>query len=318
MPKGQRTTPFLQWVGGKRQLLSVLARIITHKSLAYYEPFLGGGSVFFHFADRRRFQRAILNDANPELINCYEVVRDRLKELLVRLDTYRKEPNWDSRDNFLKIRAMEFDDPIEKAARTIYLNRTSFNSLYRVNQTGKFNSPFGQYVNPTLYNRASIEACSEALCRFATLRVGGFTDAVKDAKAGDLVYFDPPYIPVSKTSSFTAYTGQFGVAEQTVLANLFRDLFSRGVMVIQSNSDSPVIHKLYEDFDIRVVKAKRVINSKGDQRGDVNEVVIIGQPKDLKIDVPVANYLPDIFPLECEKCGNLYSSADIICSRCEQ
>jgi len=307
---------FLKWVGGKRQLLQVLSQIITHKSLNYYEPCLGGGAVFFHFAAKRRFQKAVLNDANPELINCYEVVRDQLRSLLQRLDKYRADPDWNTQAYFNQVRSEKLSDPVEQAARTIYLNHLGFNGLFRVNRAGEFNAPFGKYNNPHLYNKVNITACSETLRGYATLRTGDFSEAVKDAKAGDLVYFDPPYVPISKTANFTAYTGQFGEKEQERLASLFRELFDRGVMVIQSNSDSPIIRKLYEGFDLHVVGAKRMVNSKGDKRGEINELVIVGQPKNLKVDVPAATGLPDVFPLECADCGEIYSTSDIICPKC--
>jgi len=308
-----RTAPFLKWVGGKSQLLRVLSRLITHKSLTYYEPFIGGAATFFYFADRRRFRQAVLNDFNPELINCYQVVRDQLPPLLRRLDQYKLDPDWNTEAQFKRVRAEEHADPVEKAARTLYLNRTCFNGLYRVNRSGKFNSPYGKYDNPSLYDPDNILACQETLQRFATLRVGGFAEAVHDAQAGDLVYFDPPYVPVSDTASFTAYAGEFGPDQQRELAELFRRLVDRGVMCVQSNSDAPLVHELYQGFDSHTVGAKRNVNSKGDKRGEVNELVIVGQPKHLKIDVPAHNYMPAMFPLECADCGAFYSSAEIVC-----
>jgi DNA adenine methylase len=311
-----RAAPFLKWVGGKRQLLAVLSKLITHKSKTYYEPFLGGGAVFFHFADRRRFQRAILNDANPELINCYTVVRDQLGVLLKRLDAYKADPEWNTETYFKEVRSLEPTDPIEMAARTIYLNRTCFNGLYRVNKAGKFNTPFGKYDNPNLYDNTNIRACSEVLQRFSTLRAGDYTTATQDAQAGDIVYFDPPYVPVSETANFTAYTGQFGPKEQWHLAVLFRSLVDRGVLTIQSNSDSPLVRELYEAFDIHVVGAKRSINSKGDKRGEINELVVVGRPAKMEIDVPAVSYIPNEFPLECSDCNTIYNSADIVCPKC--
>lgn len=311
----RRTAPFLKWVGGKSQLLKALSELITHKSLTYYEPFLGGGAVFFYFSDRKRFRQAVLNDFNPELINTYEVVRDQLPDLLRSLDAIQDDPMWNSKDYFETMRSSEPGDPIDRAARMIYLNKTAFNGLWRVNRQGKFNAPFGKYKNPRLYSRSGIEACSEAL-QNATLRVGGYYDAVKDAEAGDLVYFDPPYVPVSRTANFTSYAGEFGSDQQHQLASLFRELYEKGVFVVQSNSDAPLVRELYNGFDMNIVGAKRSINSKGDSRGEVNEVVIVGKPNNLKIDVPANTYLPDIFPLECADCGTIYSSSDIVCIQC--
>jgi DNA adenine methylase len=313
MPK--RTSPFLKWVGGKSQLLRVLTRLISKKSLTYYEPFLGGGAVFFHFFDKRRFQQAVLSDANAELINCYKVVRDCLPELLQRLDAYQRDPDWNTQDYFEQVRAEIPFDFVEEAARTIYLNKTCYNGLYRTNRAGHFNAPFGKYENPQFYNRASITACSDALQR-ATLRVGDYRETISDIREGDLVYFDPPYAPLSETSNFTSYTGQFGTEEQEALSHLFKALYDRGIIAIQSNSDTPLIRELYKDFDLHVVPAKRSVNSKGDRRGEVNELVIIGQPKDLKVDVPAMTYLPDVFPVECADCGTLYVTSDIVCTNC--
>jgi DNA adenine methylase len=311
-----RTKPILKWVGGKSQLLKPLAELITNKSRTYYEPFLGGGAVFFHFADHYRFRSAVLNDYNSDLINCYEVVRDRLPELLRRLDAIKREPDWNTREYFEAVRAQEPTDPIERAARLIYLNKTAFNGLYRVNRAGKFNVPFGKYKNPTLYHHATMIACSEALQTYATLCTGDYADAVKDAKEGDLVYFDPPYVPVSETSNFTSYSSQFGPDEQQQLATLFRELYDRGVIVVQSNSDAPLVRELYAGFDQHVVGAKRSINSKGDRRGEVNELVIVGKPKDLRIEIPAAPHMTDISPVECTTCGTVYSSSAIVCPSC--
>lgn len=311
-----KTTPFLKWVGGKRQLLKTISALITHKSRTYYEPFIGGGATFFHFADRKRFQQAILNDANPELINCYTMVRDRLPDLLKRLDAYRLDPGWNTQAHFEQIRGVEFEDPVERAARTIYLNRTCFNGLYRVNRAGKFNSPFGKYDNPNLYDATNIQACSDALQRFADLRCGDYSAAVHDAQPGDIVYFDPPYVPVSETSNFTSYAGQFGHNEQRSLAALFKELVARGVMAIQSNSDAPLVRELYADFAIHVVGAKRSVNSKADKRGEVNELVIVGKPSVVDFDVTSVSYTPTDFPTECAVCEAIYNSADIECPQC--
>jgi DNA adenine methylase len=309
-----RTTPFLKWVGGKRQLLLTLSKLITHKSLTFYEPFLGGGAVFFHFADRRRFQKAVLNDANPELVNCYEVVRDRLPDLIKRLDAYKRDPDWNTKPYFESVRSLIPTDQVKRAARFIYLNRTSFNGLYRVNQAGKFNAPFGKYDNPSLYDYGTLLHCSEALQQFATLRVGDYATAVQDAQAGDIVYFDPPYVPVSFTASFTSYAGEFGPKQQGELALLFRELVSRGVLTILSNSDTSLVRELYDGFDLHVVRARRNVNSKGDKRGPVNELAVVGKPAVMKVDV-LAEGLP-IFPVECAGCDTVYNTADIVCPKC--
>lgn len=313
----RRTTPFLKWAGGKRQLLAILTKLISQKSVTYYEPFLGGGSVFFYFADRKRFRNAILSDINPDLINCYTVVKDSPQALMALLDSYQKTPTWNTPEYFEHVRTLNTTDPIEQAARLIYLNKTAFNGLYRVNKYGVFNVPFGKYPNPKLYNQITLTNCSKALRKFAFLHQGDYAEILSNAKEGDLVYMDPPYIPVSTTANFTSYTaGNFGLEEQKKLARLFQELFNRGVIVIQSNSDTPQTRKLYEGFKIHNIRANRSINSKGDKRGVVDEVVIVGMPTNLKTDVPSMNYLPDVYPVKCRICETTYSTSDIICPQC--
>ena len=310
------TTPFIKWVGGKRQLLPELDRLITKKCLTYYEPFLGGGAPFFHFTETARFRKAVLNDVNPELINCYEVVRDRPEDLILTLDSFLESPDWNTSEYYYNMRALEPTASVIRAARFVYLNKTCFNGMHRVNKSGKFNVPFGKYKNPKLYDRETLLSCSEVLKKYATLRCGSFEDAVKDAGPGDLVYFDPPYVPVSETSNFTSYAGEFVYLHQQKLASLYRELYNRGVMVVLSNSDTPLIHELYSGFDVHIVGAKRSINSKGDGRGKVNEVVVVGIPDNLKIDVSADTYTTPDFPLECAACGNDYTSSDIACTTC--
>ena len=284
--------PFIKWAGGKNQLLMVIGPLLPPKIKTYYEPLLGGGAVFWHMANTRTFERAVLNDKNLELIQVYGTIRDQPEALIAALNRHR-EKAWNTREYFNEIRAMDIStlDIVERSARMIYLNRTCYNGLYRVNKAGHFNTPFGDYKNPSLVDSGNIRACSEALgykvfssqedlskesTRKVSLYHDDFTKVFFDAGAGDVVYFDPPYVPISDTSNFLAYTADgFDVVDQSRLAILFRRLASMDVSCILSNSDTEIVRKTYQGFEIIPVKAKRNINSKGDSRGVVGEVLVI-------------------------------------------
>ena len=259
--------PFLKWVGGKRKLLPQLLPLVPEEYGVYYEPFLGGGAMFFALRPRQ----AMLADANCELITCYGVVRDQVDELIDLLRRFVYE-----RDEYYKIRAL---DPFElnrvyEAARTIYLNKTGFNGLYRLNKKGEFNVPFGRYKNPTICDEDTLRACSEAL-QDTFLGYQRFEQSMCLAKTGDFVYIDPPYIPASSTSNFTAYTADgFNDEAHVNLAREFRRLSDIGVLCMLSNSDTPRVRKLYAGFNITAVKAARSVNCKGRRRGVVGEVVV--------------------------------------------
>lgn len=272
------TRPIIKWVGGKTQLLPELLRIIPPTSGTYYEPFIGGAAVFLASHESKRFSRAVINDVNPELTNLYQVVRDQPDDLMSKLDVITSTADWNTQEYFTLMRSMSFQDPADRAARFIYLNKTCFNGLYRVNRSGKFNVPFGRYKNPKLYDRATLMACSEAL-QGVEIRTGDFSDATRDAQPGDVVYLDPPYVPVSKTSSFTAYSGDFGPKEQASLAEWVKHLVLRGVTCVLSNSDTPLVHELYGDFELHTVGARRSVNSDGTKRGKINEIVVVGIPE---------------------------------------
>lgn len=269
--------PFLKWAGGKTQLTPYLEELLPRDIRTYYEPFIGGGSFFFHLANKGRFERAVLSDYNPELINCYKVIRDFHSELVEQLEILSI-----TKDDFYRIRAENPQDlsPVRRAARTIYLNKTCFNGLYRLNKKGQFNVPYGQYKHtPKLYNQETLEGCAEVLNRYAVLHTHDFAKATKTAVEGDVVYFDPPYVPLTPTSNFKNYTGDdFTLYDQQRLAICFKELASRGVAVIASNSDTPLVRELYEPFEKHVVQARRSINSKGSKRGPVNELIIVGRP----------------------------------------
>jgi DNA adenine methylase len=270
--------PFLKWAGGKGQVLPAIEAVLPFRIKGYYEPFLGGGAVFWALASSRRFESARLNDWNQELVNTYEAVRDEPEALLQTLDGHKKKA-WNTREYFNEIRAQDpwKLSPIDRAARMIYLNKTCFNGLYRVNKKhGEFNTPFGDYRNPALADSSNIRACSQALQRNVTLTQGDFQTVFQDASPGDLVYFDPPYVPLSTTANFASYTSAgFGMADQSRLASCLKELADRDVSFILSNHDTEATRKLYEGFEIVSVQVKRNINSKADKRGHVGELLVV-------------------------------------------
>lgn len=259
--------PPVKWAGGKGQLLPQFEPLFPTSFGTYLEPFVGGGAVFFHLLP----EKAILIDNNPELINFYLVVRDAPDALLSDLRKHRNEAEY-----YYRIRAADPAemDPVSRASRFLYLNKTGYNGLWRVNRQGKYNVPFGRYRNPKIADEENIRAVSTALKR-AEILLGDFSEVIRLANPGDFVYFDPPYHPVSKTADFTDYTSSsFTESDQRRLAEAFRILDQRGCLVMLSNSDMPFIRSLYEGYDIQVVQAKRAINSRADGRGPVNELVI--------------------------------------------
>jgi len=265
---GVTAGPFLKWAGGKSQLLQQYSPLFPTTWRTYYEPFLGGAAVFFHLQP----SAAILSDINQELINLYVVVRDRVDEVMAALRVHRNEP-----DYYYSVRAWkpEMLTPVQRAARIIYLNRTCYNGLYRVNRKGQFNVPFGRYGNPTICDQAGLRAASLVLGR-ADIYATDFEDALESMQAGDFAYLDPPYNPLSATSSFTGYAEEgFGEGEQRRLASVYKRMDRRGVMLMLSNSASELVRSLYTGFRIVEVTAKRAINSKADGRGPIPELVIL-------------------------------------------
>jgi DNA adenine methylase len=266
----------MKWAGGKRQLLSELRPLFPLKLRCFFEPFLGGGAVFFD----QQPAKAVVNDLNGELINCYIVIRDSPEELL---EETQKHPN--EKEHFYLVREMDrspkYDllSPVEKAARLIYLNKTCYNGLFRVNSQGQFNVPFGEYKNPVIADPAVIRAISRYLNTGAlTFRVQDFEQAVIDAEKGDFVYFDPPYDPVSDTASFTGYSlNGFNRDEQRRLRDVCDTLTLRGVKVLLSNSDTPFIRELYGNghYEVHRVEARRNINSDPSGRGKTGEVIVM-------------------------------------------
>jgi DNA adenine methylase len=280
--------PFLKFAGGKTALLLEILPRLPKKIKTYYEPFVGGGAVFFALAaEEGRFKRANISDTNTELISTYITLATDVEEIIERLKRHVKEH---SEKYYYEVRAVDVYaglHPVERAARMIYLNRTCFNGLYRVNKLGRFNVPFGDYKNPTICDEGNLRAVSVALNEkagtnaFRTSIVPlDFEAATTGAKQGDAVYFDSPYVPVSATSNFTAYSKDgFGPEDQTRLRDCFARLDKRGVHVLLSNSDTPFVRKLYKGFKIERVEAPRRINSKGGKRGNVGELLISGRIK---------------------------------------
>jgi len=275
----KRETPvlplFLKWAGGKQQLIEQFENLFPPDFRNYYEPFIGSGAVFFYLKSKSRLNKVILSDTNEELINCFTVVRDKPSELIEVLLNHRKRH---SKQYYYEVRDLESDrlDSVSRAARMIYLNKTCFNGLYRVNSKGEFNVPFGDYKNPSIFDRNTLYRASQML-QDADLRVMTFDKVLDFAGKDDFVYFDPPYIPLSKTSSFTRYSkSDFSVKEQNQLSVVFRALDSGGCFVMLSNSEHSLTRELYRDYDknIVVVRAKRKINSVGSKRGAINEIVV--------------------------------------------
>lgn len=277
MNSAVKAKPFVKWVGGKRQLIAqfrekyfLLPSQFNQTTNTYYEPFVGGGAVFFEVLP----ERAVLSDMNAELVTTYNVIKSDVEKLIRSLKEHIHE-----KDYFLELRAKDISklSDIEVASRFIYLNRTGFNGLYRVNKSGQFNVPFGSYKNPVICDEHNLRAVSKTLKKVSILHQD-YKHVLKTAQSGDFVYFDPPYFPVSRTASFTSYTaGSFLEKEQIELHDTFVELHKRGCFVMLSNSDTPFINELYADISgvtIHKLSAGRAINSKGSGRGKITEVVV--------------------------------------------
>jgi DNA adenine methylase len=264
--------PFLKWVGGKSQLLEQMEPLLPRTFKRYFEPFVGGAALFFDLRAKERIDAgAYLSDVNKELIDCYVAVRDHVEDVIRALRDHKYESR-----HYYAVRAQNPEDlPLPKrAARTIFLNKTGYNGLYRVNKSGQFNVPFGRFKNPLFLDENNLRACSRAL-QGISIEVADFARVLETAKKRDFVYFDPPYVPRSPTSDFTAYIpGGFGAAEQKKLAEVFAELAKRGVYVMLSNSDTPFVRELYAGFYIDVVYAARSVNSNASRRGKLPEVVV--------------------------------------------
>ncbi len=269
--------PFVKWVGGKRQLLKQFRELGLYPPEAfnpitntYHEPFVGGGAVFFDLLPKN----AKLSDLNSELVITYNVIKNSVDELIESLQKHIYDKEY-----YLKVRAEKVEDlsEIEVASRFIFLNRTGFNGLYRVNKSGQFNVPFGRYSSPVICDEDNLRRVSDAL-RDTIITHQDYKNVLKTARGGDFIYFDPPYYPISATSSFTSYTAEgFLEKEQAELRDTFVKLHEKGCFVMLSNSDTPFINKLYSGLNgitINKITAGRAINSKGTGRGKITEVLI--------------------------------------------
>jgi len=269
--------PFLKWAGGKQQLLAQFEQYFPTDLNRYFEPFVGGGAVFFHLCNAARLPRDVfLFDNNEELINAYKTVRDNLEELVSLLAAYKEKHN---RDYYYAIRDLDREtvtlSDVERAARTIYLNKTCYNGLYRVNAKGLFNVPMGSYKNPKILHEEVLRAASSALQGVA-IQARDFRSLVDLCRPGDFFYLDPPYHPLTKTASFRSYTADsFGEQDQRDLADVFRHLTEKGCLCMLSNSHTPFILDLYRDFRIETVQAIRAINCDGTARGEVEEALVL-------------------------------------------
>lgn len=266
--------PILKWVGGKRQLMDEIRQLVPKSYTTYYEPFIGGGAVLFELQPNK----AVINDVNGELINLYNTIKDDV-ELLI--EDLKKHEN--TSEYFYKIRELDRNREaydiltnVEKASRIVYLNKTCFNGLFRVNKAGEFNSPFGKYKNPNIVDEVTLRAVSKYFNR-ANIKImnNDFEECLKGIRKGSFVYLDPPYDPVSSSANFTGYDkGGFNREEQIRLKKMCDKLNKRGVKFLLSNSSTEFIKDLYKEYDIKIVKAKRAINSNGNSRGEVDEVLV--------------------------------------------
>jgi DNA adenine methylase len=270
----ERLRPILKWAGGKRSLVPRILQELPPRIDTYYEPFVGGAAVFLALAEEKRFERAVITDKNAQLINLYTVVRDDLGKLLKRLAALQDRT---SEADYYEIRAEKPASRIDRAARLIYLNKTGYNGLYRVNSKGGFNVPYGRYKRPKIYDPERLAVAARAL-QDVTIRVADFEEACAEARKGDAVYLDPPYLPLSKTASFAAYHAEaFGLAEHERLAKVFAKLLKRGVSAVLSNSATPATRELYKAFKCSDVAVRRPINSVASRRGAVSELLVVAK-----------------------------------------
>ena len=265
--------PFIKWAGGKKQLLGQIDKYLPKNFIRYLEPFVGGGALFFYLLPNR----VILIDNNEGLINCYRVIQNKIGELINSLKKHKNEKNY-----FYKIRSIdripeEFKklSAVERASRTMFLNKCCFNGLYRVNSKGEFNVPFGKYENPKFCDEKNLLAVNTVLKGVQIIN-GDFKECLELAEKDDFIYFDPPYQPVSTTANFTSYTKEnFNKMDQVRLFKVYEELDNRGCKVMLSNSYNEFILDLYKKYDLKTVYAKRAINSDASGRGQIKEVLII-------------------------------------------
>lgn len=274
MARNRLVAPFMKWVGGKRQIISSIIELLPKNigQYNYVEPFIGGGAVLFNLQPKK----VIINDLNSELINVYTVIKNNLDTLIVDLKKHKNEA-----DYFYQIRSLDRNknyaklSDIEKASRIIYLNKTCYNGLYRVNNAGEFNAPFGRYANPNIVNEATLKAVHKYLNSIdIQIMNTDYENVLQNLDKNVFVYLDPPYHPVSETS-FTGYIqGGWNIYDQIRLRDACNELHEKGIKFLLSNSATGFILDLYKDYNIEIIKANRFINSNSSKRGEVDEVLI--------------------------------------------
>jgi DNA adenine methylase len=266
-PRLATDKPFLKWVGGKGQLLPRLLSLLPPKFNRYFEPFLGGGALFF----RLKPSYSILSDRNEELINCYRIVQHQVDDLILLLKRFHNH-----RDMFYDVRQQNISQltPLQRAARFIFLNRTCYNGLYRVNRQGQFNVPFGCYKNPNICAQDTLKKAATTLKNAQIVNSCAF-DMIRNVEKKDLIYCDPPYYAAPDKSGFTQYTaGGFDCNAQIQLSEYMHELNQRGAYVIVSNSNTALIRKLYKSFKCHQVMARRAINCHAQKRGPISELIL--------------------------------------------
>lgn len=270
--------PFVKWAGGKRQLIPILSENLPKTMGTYFEPFLGGGALLFHILTERNNQRCGISDLNSDLVLTYTTIRDKPEELISSLKNHAKNYQKNSKSYYYSIRESTPKNAIEKTSRLLFLNRTCFNGLYRVNSKGKFNVPLGKYTNPNIVNEDNLRSVSQILqSNKISIYCRDFESVLDDAKKGDFVYFDPPYQPVSDTANFTSYTNKsFTFRDLKRLAELCFQLDSKGCKVMLSNSDSIEVEDMFnqKEWNVKKIEANRSINSNSKKRTGHYELLV--------------------------------------------
>jgi len=270
--------PFVKWAGGKRQLLPILSQHIPKNFDTYFEPFLGGGAVLFHLLSQNSQLKCFVSDLNSTLILSYVTIRDKVDELIISLEEHSENYFKNSEEYYYQIRDNNPKNQIDKVSRLIFLNKTCFNGLYRVNSKGKFNVPIGKYVNPNIVNKESLQVLSHVLqSKRISIKCEDFTAALRRPQKDDFVYLDPPYQPVSSTANFTSYTNDnFDYKDQERLFTEFKKLDSKGCKIMLSNSKSQEIIELFSEYSDNIIEinTNRFINSNSKKRTGHTEILI--------------------------------------------
>jgi DNA adenine methylase len=270
--------PFVKWAGGKRQLIPQIEKHLPEKFSSYFEPFLGGGALLFHLLSENENLKGYVSDLNSDLILSYVTIRDNLSSLLKSLQKHSDNYFSDSKSYYYSVRESNPKSQIEKVSRLLFMNRTCFNGLYRVNSKGKFNVPLGRYSNPNIVQEENLMSVNQFFNHNKIIiKCQDFSSTVEKAKKGDFVYFDPPYQPVSKTANFTSYTnGNFGLNDLKRLAKVSNELTKKGVNVLLSNSSSKQVREMFSANHWKIIKidANRAINSDSNKRTGHSELLI--------------------------------------------